>query len=65
MSTKSDEVKQGVPRPSVDGGVADTAYAADISGALDTGKAGNYGINLDRFPAGTRGLVQVEYTAAG
>ena len=67
VSTLADEVKQGVLRPGADGGVTDTgtAYVADITGLLSTGKAGEYGINLDRFPSDTRVIVRVEYPAAG
>ena len=67
VSTMSDEIKQGVLRPSADGGVTDidTAYVADITGLLATGKAGEYGITLDRFPPGTRVIVRVEYPSAG
>ncbi|WP_334145196.1 transposase, partial [Corynebacterium nuruki] len=67
VSTMSDEIKQGVLRPGANGGVtdADTAYVADITGLLSTGKAGEYGINLDSFPTGTRVIVRVEYPAAG
>lgn len=43
----------------------DTAYVADITGLLSTGKAGEYGINLNNFPPGTRAIVRVEYPAAG
>jgi len=67
VSTMSDEVKQGVLRPGTDGGVTDTdtAYVADITGLLESGKAGEYGINLTGFPPGTRVIVRVEYPAAG
>lgn len=67
VSTLSEQVKQGVLRPSTDGGVTDTdtAYVADITGLLSTGKAGEYGINLNNFPPGTRVIVRVEYPAAG
>lgn len=67
VSTMSDKVKQGVLRPSADGGVTDidTAYVADITGLLATGAPGEYGINLDRFPPGVRVIVRVEYPAAG
>lgn len=42
VSTMSDDVKQGVLRPAADGGVTDTdtAYVADITGLLATGKPG-------------------------
>lgn len=67
VSTLPEHVKQGVLRPGADGGVTDTdtAYVADITGLLATGRAGEYGINLDRFPPGTRVIVRVEYPAAG
>lgn len=67
VSTMSDDVKQGVLRPGADGGVTDTdtAYVADITGLLATGKAGEYGINLTDFPPNTRVIVRVEYPAAG
>lgn len=67
VSTMSDELKQGVLRPGADGGVTDidTAYVADITGLLATGKAGEYGINLAGFPPGVRVIVRVEYPAAG
>ncbi|AEK38177.1 transposase for insertion sequence element [Corynebacterium variabile DSM 44702] len=67
VSTMSDKVKQGVLRPAADGGVTDidTAYVADITGLLSTGKPGEYGINLDSLPPGTRVIVRVDYPAEG
>lgn len=67
VSRLSDEVKQGVIRPGADGGVTDidTAYVADITDLLNGGNPGEYSINLDGFPTGTRMIVRVEYPAAG
>ncbi|AWT26632.1 hypothetical protein Csp1_18590 [Corynebacterium provencense] len=66
VSVLPEHVKQGVLRLGADGGVTDvdTAYAADITGLLSTGKAGEYGINLDRFPPWVRVIVRGEYPAA-
>lgn len=67
VSTMSNEIKQGVLRLAADGDVTDidTAYVADITGLLATGKAGEYGIHLTNFPPGTRVIVRVEYPAEG
>lgn len=67
VSTLPDEVKQGVLRPNTAGGVTDidTAYVADITGMIESGKTGEYGIRLDTFPKGARVIVRVEYPAAG
>lgn len=67
VSTLPNQVKQGVLRPGTDGGVSDidTAYVADITGLLSTGKAGEYGITLSNFPPGARVIVRVEYPAEG
>lgn len=67
VSTMSDDVKQGVLRPSADGGVTDTdtAYDADITGLLESGESGEYGINLAGFRPGTPVIVRVAYPAAG
>lgn len=67
VSTLSDEVKQGVLRPTADGGVTDidTTYVADINSPLESGEAGEYGIRLSNFPSGTRVIVSVECPAEG
>lgn len=36
----------------------------DITGMIESGKTGEYGIRLDTFPPGTRVIVRVEYHAA-
>lgn len=60
VSTMSDEIKQGGLRLSADGGVKDidVAYAANITGLLSTGKAGEHGITLTNFPPGTWVIVR-------
>ncbi|MGP9761274.1 IS1380 family transposase [Corynebacterium sp. AOP12-C2-36] len=67
VSTLPQDVKQGVLRPDAAGGVTDTdaAYVTDITGLLESGKTGEYGIRLDAFPPGTRVIVRVEYPSAG
>lgn len=67
VSTLPESVKQGVLRPTVDGGVTDTdtAYVSDITDLLRSGSNMEYGINLNLFPPDAQIIVRVEYPSEG